>query len=294
MPDYRGGLNFAKGFGSLAGSSKAGFYYETTADAIYVSRFGKDWLFYSQNRAGRTIPIGEGNALQLLWNGNVVEDMLRQYWANTLETGPGLRFRPSWLPKYLFFGRFYARRLSAERLIRDARTTTMCGLASRTRKQQNETYAHISALLCCSGSSYFQVDGANPVAWTKILGSVEIPSRGFGFDDPGGQSFMPSQASEVSKAYDQILILEGDSAAARSLGVMPQKREGVRSANCRHARAEDANHLGAAVRNSENHLAGGLYGLCSGALAWCACPGRETHRPRRHFVDGYGARLKRH
>ncbi len=60
MPDYRGGVNYAKGFGSLAGSSRAGFYYETTADAIYVSRFGKDWLFYSQNRAGRTVPLGEG------------------------------------------------------------------------------------------------------------------------------------------------------------------------------------------------------------------------------------------
>ena len=103
MPDYRGGLNYAKGFGSLAGSSKAGFYYETTGDAIYVSRFGKDWLFYSQNRAGRTVPLGEGNTLQLLMNANVVEDAQRQYWANTLEFGPGVRFRPSWLPKNVYF-----------------------------------------------------------------------------------------------------------------------------------------------------------------------------------------------
>jgi tetratricopeptide (TPR) repeat protein len=103
LPDYRGGLNYAKGFGSLAGSSKAGFYYETTADAIYVSRFGKDWLFYSQNRVGRTLPVGEGNTLQLLWNGNLVTDMQRQYWANSVEFGPGMRFRPSWLPKNVYF-----------------------------------------------------------------------------------------------------------------------------------------------------------------------------------------------
>jgi len=103
MPDYRGGLNYAKGFGSLAGSSKAGFYYETTEDAIYVSRFGKDWLFYSQNRAGRTVPLGEGNTFQLLVNANVVEDAQRQYWANTVEFGPGIRFRPSWLPKNVYF-----------------------------------------------------------------------------------------------------------------------------------------------------------------------------------------------
>ncbi len=54
IPDYRGGLNFAKGFGSLLGSETPGMFYETTGDAIYVSRFGKDWLFYSQHRAGRT------------------------------------------------------------------------------------------------------------------------------------------------------------------------------------------------------------------------------------------------
>ena len=70
VPDYRGGVNYAKGFGTLAGSSKGGFYYETTGDAVYVSRFGKDWLFYSQNRAGRTVPMGEGNTLQLLINAN--------------------------------------------------------------------------------------------------------------------------------------------------------------------------------------------------------------------------------
>jgi tetratricopeptide (TPR) repeat protein len=103
VPDYRGGANYAKGFGSLAGSSKAGFYYETTADAIYVSGFGKDWLFYSQNRAGRTLPVGEGNTLQVLVNGNVVTDVQHQYWANTVEFGPGVRFRPSWLPKNVYF-----------------------------------------------------------------------------------------------------------------------------------------------------------------------------------------------
>jgi hypothetical protein len=103
LPDYRGGVNFAKGFGTLAASTKAGFFYETTADAIYVSRFGKDWLFYSQNRAGRTIPFGEGNSLQILMNTNIVADAQQQYWANTMEFGPGVRFRPSWMPKNVYF-----------------------------------------------------------------------------------------------------------------------------------------------------------------------------------------------
>jgi tetratricopeptide (TPR) repeat protein len=103
VPDYRGGVNYAKGFGSLLGSTKAGFYYETTGDAVYVSRFGKDWLFYSQNRTGRTLPIGEGNTLQLLFNGNAVADSQRQYWANTVEFGPGIRFRPHFFPKNVYF-----------------------------------------------------------------------------------------------------------------------------------------------------------------------------------------------
>lgn len=109
MPDYRGGVNYARGFGSLAGSSKAGFYYETAGDAIYVSRFGKDWLFYSQNRTGRTVPLGEGNTLQFLMNGNIVADVQRQYWANTFEFGPGIRFRPSWLPNNVYLSADYMR-----------------------------------------------------------------------------------------------------------------------------------------------------------------------------------------
>jgi tetratricopeptide (TPR) repeat protein len=103
IPDYRGGVNFAKGFGSLLGSTKPGSFYETTGDAIYVSRFGKDWLFYSQNRLGHTLPIGEGNTLQVLVNGNLVTDLQRQYWANAVEFGPGIKFRPRWLPRNVYF-----------------------------------------------------------------------------------------------------------------------------------------------------------------------------------------------
>jgi hypothetical protein len=92
-PDYRGGLNFSKGFGSLLGANHAGFFYETTADAIYISRFGKDWLFYLQNRAGRTFRKLGGDNLQAYLNGNYVQDLKRQYWANTIEFGPGARLR---------------------------------------------------------------------------------------------------------------------------------------------------------------------------------------------------------
>lgn len=103
IPDYRGGLNFAKGFGHLLGSAKSGLFYETTADAIYVSRFDKDWLFYSQHRAGRTFAVGEGTSLQTLFNVNLVHDIKNQYWAETLEMGPGVKLRLPFFPSNVYF-----------------------------------------------------------------------------------------------------------------------------------------------------------------------------------------------
>lgn len=102
IPDYRGGLNFAKGFGSLLGGKTSGFYYETTADAVYVSRFDKDWLYYSQNRTGRTFHLW-GDAAQLLFNFNYTHDMKNQYWADTAEIGPGMKFRFHWMPTNVYF-----------------------------------------------------------------------------------------------------------------------------------------------------------------------------------------------
>ncbi len=103
IPDYRGGLNFAKGFGQLLGSRSPGLFYETTGDAIYVSRFDKDWLFYSQHRAGRTFSIGEKESFQALFNVNYVRDMKNQYWANTVEMGPGIKVHLAWMPANVYF-----------------------------------------------------------------------------------------------------------------------------------------------------------------------------------------------
>lgn len=88
MPDYRGGISYARGFGNLLTGSSHGWFAETNADGIFVSRFANDSLLYSQNRAGYT----RGNA-QLLWNANITADSKSQYWANFVETGPGVRFR---------------------------------------------------------------------------------------------------------------------------------------------------------------------------------------------------------
>lgn len=102
IPDYRGGLNYGRGFGHLLNSRKNGPFYETTADAVYISRFDKDWLFYSQHRMGETFHFANGLTGQLLFNFNYVRDLKTEYWANTLEVGPGLRLRFPWMPPGMY------------------------------------------------------------------------------------------------------------------------------------------------------------------------------------------------
>ena len=108
-PDYRGGLNLAKGFGSLLGSHTSGFFYETTADVVYVSQFDKDWLYYSQNRAGRTFRAWGNTSAQTLWNLNYVRDLKNEYWANTVEAGPGLKLHMPWMPKNVYLSADFLR-----------------------------------------------------------------------------------------------------------------------------------------------------------------------------------------
>jgi hypothetical protein len=93
VPDYRGGVAWSKGFGRMLGG-RAGWYLETNNDGVFVSRFGNDTLFYTQNRSGYTFRATEnGFQAQLYWNWNVTADVKREPWANFAEIGPGLRFR---------------------------------------------------------------------------------------------------------------------------------------------------------------------------------------------------------
>ncbi len=104
-PDYRGGVSFARGFGHLLRPSSRGLFAETNADGVYVSRFDHDLLLYSQNRAGYTMrPLESGGfQAQFLWNFNITADAKGQYWANFVETGPGLRFRVAALSPSIIF-----------------------------------------------------------------------------------------------------------------------------------------------------------------------------------------------
>jgi Tfp pilus assembly protein PilF len=84
VPDYRGGITYAN---ALHGPHR--LFVETNDDGVFISRFDHDSLLYSQNRTGRTLREN----LQVYWNWNATVDAKGEYWANTVETGPGVRFR---------------------------------------------------------------------------------------------------------------------------------------------------------------------------------------------------------
>jgi Tfp pilus assembly protein PilF len=84
LPDFRGGVSYT---GSVRGPHR--LFAESNDDGVFISRFGNDTLLYSQNRTGRTF----GENLQLYWNWNATVDAKGEYWANTVEAGPGVRFR---------------------------------------------------------------------------------------------------------------------------------------------------------------------------------------------------------
>lgn len=100
IPDYRGGVSYARGRGRQIGSPEAGLFAETNDDGVFVSRFQDDFLVYSQNRAGYTFA---GGNFQVYENFDLTTDTGRQYWANFAETGPGVRFHVPAVPKSVLF-----------------------------------------------------------------------------------------------------------------------------------------------------------------------------------------------
>lgn len=106
LPDYRGGVSYSRGFGHLLGAEKAGLFVENHEDAVFVSRFNNSLLLYTQNKFGYTLPMAKSLAelrVQFYWNANATADAKRQYWANFVETGPGIRLRWKGLPPSMVF-----------------------------------------------------------------------------------------------------------------------------------------------------------------------------------------------
>lgn len=101
-PDYRGGASWARSRGRNIFSSERGLFFENTADSVFVSRFNNDLINYWQTHAGYT-PATPGVATQLVWNAALTFDARRQYWANFIESGPGIRWHVNGTPRPLVF-----------------------------------------------------------------------------------------------------------------------------------------------------------------------------------------------
>jgi len=98
-PDYRGGIVVAKFFGTALGAERPGWFTESMNDGVFVSRFDNDFLIVSQNKFGKTVHPN----VQLFAAANVTTDTKRQYWANFVEGGGGVRTRWPGLPPNVHF-----------------------------------------------------------------------------------------------------------------------------------------------------------------------------------------------
>ncbi len=101
LPDYRGGVSAARAVGSALPGESSGWFAATTLDGVFLSRFGKDLLLYSQSRLGYSAGPRTFRS-QVYGNANLTADNQRQYWANFVETGPGIRFASSLLPSSVY------------------------------------------------------------------------------------------------------------------------------------------------------------------------------------------------
>jgi Tfp pilus assembly protein PilF len=101
LPDYRGGVNAIRYVGRPLGGESAGWFGEVTADGVFVSRFGNDFLVYTQSRVGYSVGPKSLRS-QVYWGGNLTFDSVRQAWANFVETGPGVRVHSSLMPPSMY------------------------------------------------------------------------------------------------------------------------------------------------------------------------------------------------
>jgi tetratricopeptide (TPR) repeat protein len=101
--DYRGGISWARTHGAALNGERPGWFLETAADAVYISHFANDLIFYGQARAGYTFWL-PGARAQVFGRQNLTVDGRGQYWANFSETGPGIRLHPAWLPAPMWIG----------------------------------------------------------------------------------------------------------------------------------------------------------------------------------------------
>ena len=92
-PDYRGGVNWIRNVGATLGGRESGAFFETNIDGVFISRFDNNAIAYWQFRPGYRLADRGALKAQVFWNFNATVDVNRAYWANYVETGPGVRLR---------------------------------------------------------------------------------------------------------------------------------------------------------------------------------------------------------
>lgn len=102
LPDYRGGVSAARAAGHPLSGEGTGWFADTSLDAVFVSRFGNDTLFYDESRAGYTAGLSSLR-VQFYSISDLTLDTQRQYWANIIATGGGIRLHAAWMPPPMYF-----------------------------------------------------------------------------------------------------------------------------------------------------------------------------------------------
>ena len=187
IPDYRGGISYAKGFGHLLNSSK-GLFSETNDDAVFVSRFQDDMIYYSQNRSGYTF-ASSGRFRRFASRSSIGTPMSPRTGCmntglTTVETGPGLRFRFRDLPKSLLFSvNFRARRLhdqpgqsAPSQLLRPSNWNLVCiyALSSLRFCWSGSVVAASVPVVPAAATLHYHIAGDDPGPWPQIFSSIGI------------------------------------------------------------------------------------------------------------------------
>jgi len=102
LKDYRGGVSMAYGTGHSLRGESPGWFASCSTDGVFLSRFGNDILLYNQERFGYTADAAPLRA-QIGVVGGLTIDEKRQYWANYVEAGLGIRVSGSFLPPSMHF-----------------------------------------------------------------------------------------------------------------------------------------------------------------------------------------------
>ena len=101
--DFRGGVAWARLWGPSVLSDASGGFVESNIDGVFVSRFGNDSLAVLQNKAGFNLPRVGPLHTQVFVNADITQDTLREYWANYVDAGPGVRLHLNGTPQSLVF-----------------------------------------------------------------------------------------------------------------------------------------------------------------------------------------------